>query len=109
LILSAHCIFLRRCFGWHCFSGGNIEAATSRYGYMKTKRYIISYIERFPFFIGDGVLRVSTWKRGKISLNLFLDLSHNGYGGQGVGVQRLSVLVWWALRCCPWYWMVWDY
>jgi len=30
-------------------------------------------------------------------------------GGQGFSEQRLSVLVWWAFWCCPWYWMVWGY
>jgi hypothetical protein len=36
---------------------GNIEAATSRHGGMKNKRYIISYIERFPFSSETGLLR----------------------------------------------------
>ena len=48
--MSAHCIFLRRCFGLACITVGH-EAVTS-HG-LRKKRYIISHIERFPFLNGD--------------------------------------------------------
>ena len=74
LILSAHCIFLRRCFGWFAF-GRDMKR---RLHYEK-KKDMHNYIERFYFSSEIGIrwcfLGTTGW--AKISLNTFC-LSLNG-------------------------------
>ncbi|PVH88724.1 hypothetical protein DL98DRAFT_156011 [Cadophora sp. DSE1049] len=60
-------------FGLHCFLGGTMKRRLQWALWKKTHH---SYIERFPFLVGDrAVLRVLYFRipirMGKISLNLF--------------------------------------
>jgi len=83
LILSAHCTYFATVFGLALLLGGIWSGDFTR---ATKKRYIISYIERVSFLIGDGVcgvllLRFIGWER---SLSVFLlRLSRNSIGSGG--------------------------